>query len=357
MGASEQPGSTGKHSETPDEAPGEVIAVDTPRPGETAFIKVRAGQSVQIKFDPAEAQVSLDKTDLLLEFANGGRVVLQGFLSESVIESKTMLILPDGSTVAPGQLRIAVAGTFDTLEQVTELEIAPAAGAASPVGAGQGTPPSPSTIYTARGTLFTAESEEEGYSLYSYLLFQRGDQSGENYKRRVAAIRGFIDEIDELAALEAQGVPRKEINIFYVPLRPFMNEVSFDVMRIYLGGLKRDESVKQIIESYDFARSRLLLQKLDLMGDGPYIVSYRTPISGRQGISPEQLLVQDLSRVPPELVRLWIIEFKRQVVQERSGKNTNLRRFTLRLRTEIAILAKAFHITKEAVASMIGEPK
>ncbi len=355
MGASEQPGSTGKHSETPDEAPGEVIAVDAPRPGETAFIKVRAGQSVQIKFDPAEAQVSLDKTDLLLEFANGGRVVLQGLLSESVIESKTMLILPDGSTVAPGQLRTLVAGTLHGVEPVPEAVAAGAA--ASPVGVGGGTPPSPSTIYTARGTLFTAESEEEGYSLYSYLLFQRNDQSGENYERRVAAIRGFIDEIDELAALEAQGVPREEINIFYVPLRPFMNEVSFDVMRIYLGDLKRDESVKQIIESYDFARSRLLLQKLDLMGDGPYIVSYRTPISGRQGISPEQLLVQDLSRVPPGLVRLWIIEFKRQVVQERSGKNTNLRRFTLRLRTEIAILGKAFHITKEAVASMIGEPK
>ena len=335
----------------PDEAPGAVIAVDAPRPGETAFIKVRAGQSVQIKFDPAEAQVSLDKTDLLLEFANGGRVVLQGLLSESVIESKTMLILPDGSTVAPGQLRTLVAGTPHGVE--LGLETA----AQGPVGAGGGTPPSPSTIYTARGTLFTAESEEEGYSLYSYLLFQRNDQSGENYERRVAAIRGFIDEIDELAALEAQGVPREEINIFYVPLRPFMNEVSFDVMRIYLVGLKRDESVKQIIESYDFARSRLLLQKLDLTADGPYIVSYRTPISGRQGISPEQLLVQDLSRVPPDLVRLWIIEFKRQVVQERSGKNTNLRRFTLRLRTEIAILAKAFHITKEAVASMIGEPK
>jgi hypothetical protein len=326
---------------TPDDAFGEIIAVDAPRPGETVFVKVNPGQSVRVTFDPAEAQLSVDELDVVLQFANEGRVVLQGFVSESVIESKTVLILTDGRTIP--------AAAF-----VAE-NIAPAAGA--PAGGGGGPLPSPSTIYTARGILFTGQSEEKGYSLYSYLLFQRSDQSGENYDRRVAAIRGFIDEIDELAELEAQGIPKEEINIFYVPLRPFLGEVSFDVMRIYLSGLRRDESIKQIIESYDFARSRLLLQKMALAGDGPYIVSYRTPISGRQDISPDQLLIQDLSRVPPDLVRLWIVEFKRQVVQERSGNNTNLRRFALRLRTEIAVLAKAFQITKEAVAGMIDEPK
>ena len=67
--------------------------------------------------------------------------------------------------------------------------------------------------------------------------------------------------------------------------------------------------------------------------------------------------MQDLSGVPPELVALWVDEFKRQVLREATETPEHLRRLTLNLRTQIAILAEAFAITKSAVAEMFEAPE
>jgi hypothetical protein len=61
--------------------------------------------------------------------------------------------------------------------------------------------------------------------------------------------------------------------------------------------------------------------------------------------------------VPPDLVALWVDEFKRQVVQEATETPEHLRRLALNLRTRIAVFAEAFAITKSAVAEMFDEPK
>jgi len=55
----------------------EGFELNQPDPGETIVVTAEAGQRYIINFDPALAQVQVDGDDLVLVFANGGRIVIQ----------------------------------------------------------------------------------------------------------------------------------------------------------------------------------------------------------------------------------------------------------------------------------------
>lgn len=205
----------------------------------------------------------------------------------------------------------------------------------------------PAVRHTGGKLLFSGRAEEPGYGLYSYLLFRRGDSAGIALERRKAVLRAFVEEVSPAASLEGAGVARREINVLYAPVKAPAGAAPQGQDAVY----------EYLLAHYDIDRSRLLLDRIGLPEDGPYLVSNLTPVGSGAPADRDRMLVQDLSRVPPRLAGLWMTEFQRQAARQDFWDGGNLRRFALLLRTEIANLSEAFAITREAVAGMIEPPK
>ncbi|MGD1877023.1 MAG: hypothetical protein ACFB13_05930 [Kiloniellaceae bacterium] len=238
------------------------------------------------------------------------------------------------------------------------VEPEPAAGANTDAGGDPGQPDLAGLRTTGRDLLFPGETERAGHPLYSYLLFAGGsDGDREEQARFRAAIGAFIGQVRSADALEAAGATRAEINIFYAPMRAYFADTTPENLRLHFAQRDAADQVALLHKHYDRARADVLMARLQLSGNGPYIVSVLRPLTREAVQRDEAFLVQDLAGVPPELVALWVDEFKRQVVQEATETPEHLRRLARNLRTRIAVLAEAFAITKTAVAGMFEEPE
>ena len=184
---------------------------------------------------------------------------------------------------------------------------------------------------TARDLLETTDSEEAGFGLYSYLLFDsRPPAESPTEDRYLAALQAFVDLVVPVDQSRAFWV-REETNITYVPVRSVV-----------------EEEPDYVLAHYDYARAQLILTALPhderptTRGGGPYIVSYRRPLTAiAQGDAhvDEEYLFQDLSSVPARVVRLWVREFLSQVRQPEYWRDRPMQDFALRLRTHLATLA------------------
>ncbi|WP_340117479.1 hypothetical protein [Pelagibius sp. 7325] len=254
--------------------------------------------------------------------------------------------------------------TTDAVPPVTSIEPdpdgepEPAAGADTDAGSDPGQPDLAGLRTTGRDLLFPGETERPGHPLYSYLLFAGGrDGDREEQARFLAAVEAFIGQVRSTDALEAAGATRAEINIFYAPMRAYFADTTPENLRLHFAQRDAADQVALLHKHYDRARADVLMARLQLSGNGPYIVSVLRPLTREAVPRDDAFLVQDLTGVPPELVALWVDEFKRQVVQEATESPEQLRRLALHLRTRIAVLAEAFAITKTAVAGMFEEPE
>lgn len=322
-----------------------VIEVVRPAAGETVSIEVPPGALLALDFDLGDTRPERDYPDLLLLFDDGGRVVLRNLMLDEQVDSVEIAFA--GITIPA----YAVAG-------------APAAanghGSEPPPtrnGHGETTEPTLANLrHTGRDLLFAGETERAGYPLYSYLLFAGAREGAREERLRFeAAIQAYIGQVSSAEALEAGGAERGEINIFYVPVTAVVADAAAEAMRQDFAQRSATEQVALLLEHYDRARAEVLLGRMQLVGNGPYIVSLLRPLTGEAVGADEAFLVQDLAHVPPELVALWVDEFKRQVVREATDSPERLRRLALALRTEIAVLAEAFAITRTAVAEMFDE--
>jgi len=166
-----------------------------------------------------------------------------------------------------------------------------------------------------------------------------------------------VGQFSPAEVLESRGAAKSEINIFYAPIKQVTPFIEPPSPSGYFFDLNEDKQVAVLQEFYDHDRAEVLIGRMQLTGNGPFIVSVLRPLSEHSVRESDAFLVQDLSGVPPELVALWVDEFKRQVVREATGSPEHLRRLALNLRTQIAILAEAFSITKSALAEMFDAPE
>ena len=133
---------------------------------------------------------------------------------------------------------------------------------------------------------------------------------------------------------ETSGTDRKQLNVTYVPLTdapaPNLN-------------------AEWVLDHYDYVAAQVLLGKAMRRGNlsGAFIISYDKPVSGAAEIDRQRLLVQDLSGVPPDLAFLWFREFKEQVRQSRYWDQRTMGEFMLKMRTQIAEIARAFGETPD----------
>ena len=329
-----------------------VIELQRPAVGETLEVTVPDNSSLVVFFEFNEISASAEGSDLLFHFEDGGQILFREFLTRD-IETIEFLI---------GEVSI---GATQVVALVESTEIDPASGedfpgpAAGEDSSGDGALPNLSGLrHTGRDLLFSLEREREGHPLYSYLLYAgTGGGEREESQRFVSAIKAYVGQVRTADALEKSGAARASINIFYAPLKEIFEDTSPTSMRLHFAQRSAEEQIEILTRLYDHARAEVLMGQMQLRGNGPFIVSVLRPLSDGAIDQGEAFLVQDLSSVPPQLVSLWVDEFKRQVVQEATDSPEHLRRFALNLRTKISVLAEGFAITKSAVAEMFNAPE
>ena len=192
---------------------------------------------------------------------------------------------------------------------------------------------------TGRSFLAKGKEEDRGYALYSYLLLGASptDSSRERY---VAAIQSYLNTIIRVEELEAYQ-DRNHLNVTLLPIN------------IAAGP---SVSAHWLLEHYDYARARFLLDKLPGdHRDGPYIVSTLEPLS-KLGTLSDHYLFQDLSKVPAapsDLMSWWLREFMGQAAQETFWEERTGEQFALRLRTTISVLAVGIPAVRDGLSSAI----
>ena len=181
------------------------------------------------------------------------------------------------------------------------------------------------------------QSETSGYGLYSYVLFAEPPTS-DTTNQYLELIKSFQELVPDINALK-DIVPMDGLNITYFPVTvpPQTEQASSAVAPEWL------------LEHYNYARAKSLLAKLNgPHGRNLYLISTLKPLS-EAGIAVKPYADQDLSWVPPELVRIWIREFFVQTSQEKFWQPRTGEALILRMRTVIAIAANGLPGVEDAL--------
>lgn len=194
------------------------------------------------------------------------------------------------------------------------------------------------TRETTRGFLVKGTKEADEYGLYSYLLLGSPPTKStrERYVKTLEAYMRFVDQ----SKFEEDAYPKSKLNITYLPLEQ---------------AGKENADVAWLLEHYDYARARILLDTLPgERRSGIYFVSCSKPLTGGPN-SP--YLIQDLSALPvthDDLIGWWVDEFLRQAAQEHFWETSTVRRLALNMRTTVAVLAEGLPDVQKSLNSWIA---
>lgn len=177
--------------------------------------------------------------------------------------------------------------------------------------------------------------EKAGFGLYSYVLF--GSKPDERSRPRyLAAIKACRDL---QVADGAKSFPDSQLNILYLLL-----------MRSSASGA--DDGA--VMEFYDYDRAAKILSYVKAgLTNGPYLVSSR----GRaiaDGRLSGPILVQDLSTVPPYLVREWVEKFRKRAASGRFDDDSTIEAVALNMRTWLGIAAEQLPEVKKQLGLLIA---
>jgi len=167
-------------------------------------------------------------------------------------------------------------------------------------------------VESGRGFLVSGEPETSGYGLYSYLLLGSPPDTAAGRQRYLMTIAAYLNFISRIEDMKAAQVPDAELNIIYL----FVTDMPPpQVTSIRAGGLPLDGDLapaKWVLDHYDYARARAILHTLPRAHpDGPYILSARVPLTGKQSAPPDYL-EQDLSHAPADFAASWVKTFLAQ---------------------------------------------
>ncbi len=178
------------------------------------------------------------------------------------------------------------------------------------------------------------EEEEEGFRLYTYLVFPQPPSAAARNRFETALqvflrVRGNVDR--------ARPQPGGGELAFYLPLT--------DVDLPEVPGSDPD----WFFSNYDYLRARAALNAFEpAERSGPYLVSTPVPIG-----QAEEAVVNDLTRAPDHLIEAWIRYYVYMAAREPSWGDRLRRTVVLRLRTVIAIMAEGVPEVVEGVDTAI----
>lgn len=193
---------------------------------------------------------------------------------------------------------------------------------------------------TGTAILLAQQKEEAGYGLYSYALISAKPTASELPK-----VKAYLTALLELptAASVEQYVPRKRINITYIPLRRLPANWE---------GMATADQVDYVVSNYDYARAEVDLACLSKRtGPGPVIISLLKPLD--PGEHPSPVLVVDLTSAEPQLAQNYVNYFKQQAGKREFWQEKALERFSLTLRNGLEVAAVGLGMSKDSVSSWV----
>jgi hypothetical protein len=173
----------------------------------------------------------------------------------------------------------------------------------------------------------------EAYGLYSYLLI--GSVPTAHMRPTVLrAIEAYIGYASYLVEMRRYVKDSTRINATAIFVRTVPPAVTPET----------------VLENYDFAAARAVIARISgLERDGLYIVSSLGPLHPPDTPRADPLAIQDLTRMPPTVVGLWVREFLSQTSAEQQWNPPQLRRLVLNLRTTIAVVAAHFPVERRRI--------
>jgi hypothetical protein len=188
----------------------------------------------------------------------------------------------------------------------------------------------PATTSSAVGRYFLTPSGHEGsdYGFYSYILLARRPD-GDNEALFKKILHEYL-RLNEPVRLETY-LPTKTLNATYVPVDNF----------------REDPDEKWLFDHYDYARAEALLARLNILQEGPFLISALHPITAPGG--PGDIIKANLATTPVSVVPFWMTAFYGVTTQQREWNKRSVGTFLLDLRTVLARGAEGLPIALEAV--------
>ena len=164
--------------------------------------------------------------------------------------------------------------------------------------------------------LFKNEHEETDFGLYSYFLLSRKPSTIKDTNRYILMHKAFktlITYAEYKAEAGIDTLSHENINVSYWPINN-ENDSSKEAGKI--GHALKPDSF--YVNNYNFACARMILMKMpDLVGPGPYIVSYGAPLRNMDSIdTTRQILIIDMSRIEDSLLVEVVDYFQRKVADD-----------------------------------------
>ena len=191
---------------------------------------------------------------------------------------------------------------------------------------------------SGRAVLVGKAAEEEGFGLYSYVLFG-SPPTAATRPRYLRTIAAWVEGMEPIRRMEAQ-FPRAQLNVTYLPVTAEPPP----------GLAGRPGEAEWFLEHYNYARARALLDVL--RGEhrrGPYLVSHQRPLSTIQTLSGHYLL-QDLSVAHPDVAAVWMRTFLEQAARTHYWEAGAGEQFALHLQNVLAIAGEEMAPIQKAIA-------
>lgn len=320
-----------------------LLVLAAPPRGTTDTADMPKGGILSVLEDTAVLR--LRGNDLHITFESGGTVLIKSWLTHA-----DKLRLPSGARLPVVEVRDALLSGEGRVD-IASLEAAVPPDRPDRPEPTRGPLGEDATWLVAREILEPSDREPPGFRAYSYLLFANNTAAGPDFERRLAAVAAYLRQFETADAVLHR-------------LRVEPGNVALFIALVDATWRKNDGMpdtpetvIKALMSAYDFERARLLLRRLRLPTRGPYVVSGNKPLLGGAEVQLKDLLVMDLSSVPPRLVDLWLTEFRRVAEGEYQWESGSLRRFALEVFTRLEVVGEAFSVTREAVASVLKFPK
>ena len=191
-----------------------------------------------------------------------------------------------------------------------------------------------------RGYLVSLKQEEQGFGLYSYILFSK-PSTVHTRELYLSVIENYLNSIPRIEELQRY-VGRDSLNLVSLPLlrKPLSS----------FGSLDDRQKAQWLLDNYDYARAKVYLSKFEAsLTKGPYIVSHTKALSVVNSVT-EGYIVQNLSQVNARVVSLWVDAFLQQSAKAEFWDGEHLNRFVYDLRNFIANAAEGLKEVSDSLS-------
>lgn len=174
----------------------------------------------------------------------------------------------------------------------------------------------PGMHLTSKGYLIEGKNEDEGFGLYSYILFSRYPVSEGERRKYVKLHEAFRKSFETVPGYDYYGLEKEYINLTYWLLKKVPSHIEENLE--YVGD-------KFFIDNYDYPRAKKIKKLINGIGIvGPFIISSYEPLTSINPRSPKKdLFIIDLSNVHEKFFSNVLLSFDEKVCKDPTNWKRN----------------------------------